>query len=238
MTSVGNEVVLSAVGQLLRASGGNSTVAMEALLKHIKGEAVVAEKSTVASRKAKYRQMLEDFDVEGLIAAGEKMAGLVDKITLNDLTSETGALSAGQAQSAMEEHLDSREVTEILDVRKEVRKAAVFAHIDTVLSAEGIEDPQNHNGVLEVPEAGMKFTREGAGYTDPTIDEGRLRVALGEGIWNEVCIEEEIPARIEHKLSLAKLLDRAAAQPELYDTIGECMTMSQPKTPRLNVRKL
>lgn len=233
-----NEVVLSAVGELLRAAGGNGTLALEALLTHAKDAVVVAEKSTVASRKAEYRQMLDDYDVDELAEAETMMSGLVARIAENDLTSETGVLSALQAKSAMEEHLDSRKVTELLDVRKDVRKAAIFGHIDAVLAAEGVGDPQNHNGALEVPGCGMKFSREGAGYNDPSIDEGRLRMMLGEDTWHEVCTGEEIPAHIEYTLDLAKLLDRATGDPTLYGVIEECLAPGQPKTPRLNVRKL
>lgn len=234
-----NEVVLSAVGELMRAAGGNSAIAMAALLTHAKDAVVIAEKTTVASRKAEYRQMLDDYDVDELADAESVMAGMVARITENDLTTETGVLSAEQAQAAMDEHLDARKITELLDVRKDVRKAAIFGHIDAVLTAQdGVEDPQNHNGTLEVPECGMKFAREGAGYNDPSLDEGRLRMMLGEDTWHEVCTEEEIPARIEYTLDLTKLLNRATGDPSLYGVIEQCLAPGQPKTPRLNVRKL
>jgi hypothetical protein len=237
-----SEVVLAAVSELVKASGGDAVVALQALLEQTQRDLVVAEKSTVAGRKAKYRKMWEDFEsdtnVEDLVGTAEKFNGLIDRIAKNHLAMPDGIMTAPQAQGFMEEHLESRDVTEVLDARKELRKAAVFAHIDAVLEAQGVADPGNANGELEVPECGMKFSREGAGLGDPELDEGKLRVALGEAVWAQISDKEIIPARVELLLNKTRLLDLANRDPQILEKLRDCLIPGKPKSPRLNVRKL
>lgn len=238
MTSTTQEVAIATLSELLRTADGDTVVAMQALLEHTQRKVVVAEKSTVESRKAAYRKMWADYDVEKMIQLDERAKGLIDRIASNDLTKIDGVMTGDQAVATMEEHLESRELTEALDARKELRKAAVFTHIDAVLAAQGIEDPQNHNGEVEVPECGMKFAREAAGYTPATLDEGKLRVVLGEEVWKEISDAEIIPATVQLTLNKTKLLDLANRDPSILDKLSDCLLPGKPKTPRLNVRKL
>jgi hypothetical protein len=238
MTSTQPAVAPSAVAELLKEHGGDAVVALQALLERIQTrEVAVPEKSTVATRKEAYRKMWADYDVDKLIEVKDLVEGLIDRISSTDLEGD-GVISSDLAKQLMQEHLDTRAVTEAFDARKELRKARVFAAIDAVLEARGIEDPQNHNGEVEVPELGLKFTREGAGMTEGGLDEGKLRVVLGEEMWKVVCDTEIIPATVEYKLNTTRLLDLANADPAILTKIGECVKPGVPKTPRLNTRKL
>jgi hypothetical protein len=246
MTVEKSEIALSPIGELLRAAGGDVAIAMETFRKKASAETLADESSasTVAARKAEYKRMLDEYakgegGMDALIAMGERLGQLVNKITALDLSTHDGALSAEQAAALMDIRLGAKEATELLDVyNKGVLKVAVFAHMDAQLAVEGVKDPQNHNATLDVPEFGRKFSREGAGYTDPTLDEGRLRMRVGEEVWQEICEAEEVPAHVEYTFSLKKLFDRAEQDPVLYNTIGECMTFGEPKAPRLNDRKM
>lgn len=215
-------------------------MALNALLDQTQRKAVATTaRTTVASRKSAYRQMWEDFDIDGLLAIAEKMATLIDTITLNDLApTADGVMSAPQAASLMSEALDSREVIEVLEARKDLRRAAIFTHMDTVLDAEGCADPAHTNAVLEVPERGHKFCREGSGYSKPRLDEGKLRLLLGEEDWKKVSDLVRVPAHHEWHINTEKLLALADNDVVILDKIQDCLIPGVPKTPRLNIREL
>lgn len=233
-----HEVARTTVAELISAAGGDAVVALQALLERTQSVEVPAvEKSTVATRKQAYREMWNDDDVEKMIEVKDTVEGLVDRIRDTNLEGE-GIVSADLARALMQEHLDRRLVTEAFDARKELVKARIFLAIDAVLAAEGIEDPQHHNGEVDVPELGLKFTREATSPGKRELDEGKLRVALGEELWKKVCDKEIIPATVEFKLNTTRLLDLANADVSLLDKIGECIKPAVPQAGRLNVRKL
>jgi hypothetical protein len=84
----------------------------------------------------------------------------------------------------------------------------------------------------------MKFTREATSSGKRELDEGKLRVVLGEEIWKKVCDREVIPARVELTLNKTRLLDLANADVTLLDKIAQCIKPPVPQAGRLNVRKL
>ena len=213
-------------------------MALKALLERTQTKLPAPTRSTVASRKAAYQQMLDVCDIDGLAEIEKMAAGLLGRILSNSLDTETGVLSREQAADQMQEALDIQKLSEVFDVRHKQRKAAVFKDITTRLAAEGVADPENTNGHLDVPELGKRFSRENCGYGDPTVDEGRLRVLLGEDLWAEVCDEVEIPAHVELTFSVEKALDLANRDPEAYAKLTECILPGAVKNPRLVLRDI
>lgn len=213
-------------------------MALKALLEHTQTKAVEkVTRTTVAQRKDQLARAMEGLDDAALEEVDTVASQLVEEIISNDLTG-TGALTAVEAKSLMQEFLHCRKVAETLDARAKPRKVRVFEHMDAVLAAEGVTDPQNHNAVLEVPELGFKFCREGAGYKDPSLDEDRLRALLGEELWSTVSDEIEVPAHVDHKLNETKLLDLARANEMVMELLAACLKPGVEKAPKLVPREM
>jgi hypothetical protein len=224
------ELVDYDLAALMRAaSTGNEVAVFNALL--------APAKSTVAARKAAQRQAIEQFDLDRLIALQDKMARIVDTLTKNEIRWDEGTmvLTDEQAASLMAEFLDEREVAEALDVRREMIKERVFAHIDEA-------DGYGQNGTVDVPELGKKFCREGCAPGTPDVDKQRLQALLGER-WLETCEEIIVPAvtipeRIEYVMSIEKVLDLAQRDPEVLEHLRTCLVPGKPKSPRFVLREL
>lgn len=201
------------------------------------------ERSTVASRKLMLRQTLEGYDVDRLLELQQTMTAFVDLVTKTKLISteeSSPVLDGERAKDLMERYLEQREIDEFMTTVKDLIRETVYGHMDAVLAADGAKDPANTNGSLEVPELGRKFTREGAGYKTPTMDEGRLQEMLGDR-WDEVCDdidipEQVIPAHKEKVLSLEKALKLGRKDPSVMEVLRDCVIPGAPKTPRLWVR--
>lgn len=239
-----DDLVLSVVGDILRTAGGNRAVAMRALLDHTQREAVAkVERTTVAQRKAEYSRMLEAYqagegDPDELVKFETVARGIVDEILGNVLPDTPRALTAEEAKGLMQEYLHVRQLRETLDAREKARKTTIIADIDERLMAEGVLDPEAHNGVLEVPELGYKFCKEGAGYSDPTLDEDKLRVLLGEEMWQKISTARLVPEHYEYDLDVEKLLDLAREDPGVMLVLEDSLKPGALKRPRLNVREM
>lgn len=216
------------------ARTGGEVAVFEALLASIPAESTPKSKSTVATRKEASRRALEEWNLDRLLELQAKMSRIIDVMTANDLnTDDEPVMSPAKTVAVMAEYLDERDVAELLDVRKDMIRDAVYTHIDAV------EGP-DANGAIEVPELGKKFTREGCGTATPTVDEQRLQALLGEK-WLDACDETIVPAqeaRIEYKLSVEKVLDLAHKDPAVLEALRSCLVPGKPKTPRFWVRDL
>ena len=202
------------------------------------------DRTTVATRKLQMRQVLEGYDVEKLLTLQNTMSAFVDLITDSSLIKEDAdiVLDGKRAQELMERFLEQREINEFMATVKDLIRETVFTHLDAVLAAGGAKDPVNTNGSIEVPELGKKFCREGAGYGDPDLDEGRLRELLGDR-WDDVCDDIDIPTQIipahqEKVLSVEKAMKLGRKDPAVMEILRACVTPGNPKTPRLFVRNL
>jgi hypothetical protein len=213
------------------AAAGNEVAVFEALLAQVPTQ--VVPKSTVAARKASNRQAIESFDLDRLLELQAKMTAIIDTLTANELGSNEVVLSEDKATALMAELLDENDVAELLTVRKEMIREAVFAHLDEV------EGP-NTNGSIPVPALGKRFSREGAGTGAPQVDEQRLAALLGDR-WEDACDEVFVPAqeaRIERKLSVEKVLDMAQDNPEILEALRTCLAPGKPRSAKFWVRDL
>lgn len=218
-----------------RVSTGDEIAVLEALLAQSPAAQSSGSRSTVATRKEATRRAIEAFDLDKLLEFQALMTRIIDVLTSNDLISWDVVLDDAHATALMAEFLDERAATELLTVRRDMIKEAVFDHLDA-LGLDG------QNGTVEVPDLNKKFCREGTGMGTPVVDEQRLQALLGAR-WVDACDEEivperHIPAHIEYRLSLQKVLDMAQQDHHVLEALRTCLVPGKPKTPRFAVRDL
>ena len=240
--SDGKEIERSEVGRLLRAGG--YLRAYDELVKQAEREVAKAQKSTVAQRKLLSRQAIEKHDSERLADLEEKASALIATINSNIIDlKKPRLLTKRKAKALLEELLAQRDLKEFLEVRKEMIREAVFNSLNIQLAAEGVEDPENTNGSIPVPELGQRLVREACGPKDPKLNEEKLELDLGEELWDQVCEievipEQVIPAHTQKTLSIERLMKLAESNPAILEKIRDALEVGGFKTPRFTVRNL
>ena len=194
--------------------------------------------TTVSRRKADLLQDLADLNEDRLdhfqATLGEFLELATTAIAFEDDSAKL--LPAGQ-NTLMAQYLAARDIGEFVSVIRDRIKEYAFDHMDTVLDEKGVTDPAAHNAEIEVPIYGMQFKREAAGYADPTIDEEKLKVLLGER-WKEVYTEETIPAKKVFVLNEDALINLLHSEPEMVEKLREVAVPGELKAGRLNVRNM
>lgn len=222
----------------------STTVTLEALkAQGIKGLAKAAgksatkgDRSTVAVRKAKLAENLEAFNIEALLELQGELASFVDLITLS--LGDSTVLAESAQFTLIRQKLGQRNLKEFAEVVDAKIKEIAFAHMDAVLEATGVTDPEAHNAEIRVPGAGFSYKREGAGYTDPTIDEGLLAQLLDdEELIAKVFVEETVTT-VERTLSLEKLFAAIEEDPKLMVKVQQAIRPGELKKARAQLRAL
>lgn len=216
---------------------------MESMVDEMIVDAGPAKKLTSAQRKDTHRDMLDQFDVDKLLAMQEKMVRVIDRMTANQIdVQEPGVLSPAKAEELMIELLDQTDIKELLEVRREMIRAAVFAHITEENKREGKPEPEFATGSIPVPALGKKFCRDSGGRAAPTLDETLLREALGarwEAVYDvEVIPEQVIPERIEYTLDPEKVMKLAEKDPEVLEAVRKALVPGDRRSPRFTIKNL
>lgn len=226
-------------------TGGVGQAAFDAFVAQVGTEQAVAKRTTVAQRKEQLRQAVEAFDLDRLIELQDKASSIVDLITNNELhlDGENHVLENQLVTALMKEILVEREIKELIDMRNDVIRAAIFAHLTALAEARGEEFPEHTNGSVEVPTEGKKFTREGTGQKTPILNENKLRALLGEERWEAVCDvtevpEQVIPAHTEYSVSGEKIIAAAADDPAILELVKQSLEAGGWKTPKFHIRNL
>jgi hypothetical protein len=194
-----------------------------------------ARRETVAVRKERLRADLEEFNVDRLLDLQTKMANFIDLVTLS--LGDVEMLDEKSRTVLMSQCLGQRDIGEFVEVVRGKIKEIAFAHIDAALESDGVEDPANTNGYLEVPALGKKFCKEGAGFSDPSINEGELYGLLPEAVRDAVFVTKEV-VKVERQLDLQLLFAAVEADPNLMTAIASSLSEGSAKTPKLVVRDL
>ena len=202
-----------------------------------KAEKSVAKRqsSTVAARKAALMADLADFNVGRLETLKEQMGSFVDLITLG--LGDVEVMTTAQAHTLMLQFLAQRDIAEFMAVCRDRIKELAFVHLDAEFADQGEEDPSSINGSIDVPSLGKRFSREGAGYADPTVNEALLKAALGDQ-WEQVYVRTVVPETVVYSLSMEKLMDLVDGDPAIMEKVRDALTPGAPKTARLFVRDL
>lgn len=207
-------------------------------------DAPKAKRITSEQRKDRHREMLEQFDLDKLLAMQEKMSKAIDLMTANSFVDDAGevALTPARAEALMIEMLDQIDIKELVEVRREAIRTAVFAHLTEEAERRGEADPEFVPGTIPVPSLGKKFVREGGNRAAPTLDETMFRQALGED-WEqaynvEVVPEQIIPAHVQHTLDPEKVMALADANPAVLEALRKSLIPGDRRTPSFTVRNL
>jgi len=201
---------------------------------------------TAAQRKDSHRDMLNLFDIDKLLSMQEKMVRAIDLMTANlfDFTAngEPGLLTPAKAEELMIELLEQTDIKELLEVRRDMMRTAVFAHLTEEARRNGDSDPEYAPGSIPVPTQGKKFVRESGGRAAPRLDETLFREALGpdwEQVYDvEVIPEQVIPERVEYTLDPTKVMALAEKNPRVLEALRQSLTPGERRTPRFTVRNL
>lgn len=217
---------------------------LKSLLQGLSREQVVeVARSTVAQRKDRLRIALEKLDLDRLLALQQSMAEYIDEVTGNEVVmTEPRTLTKAESATLMRRILVQRDVSEFLEVTKDLTWELVRASIMESAAQEGHPDPEHANGRIEVPEEGHAFCIEGNGQRDPELNEERLEEILGDR-WAEVCdverVEEQvIPAHDVYELSPDKLMAAAVSDPVIMAAVREALEPGGWKPGRRMVRPL
>ena len=193
-------------------------------------------RTSVAQRKAEWESTLDNFDVNKLAGLQTAMSEFVDLITVSVM--EDGVvLTEAQKFTLVTQALARRDIAEFMDVVLWRLKDIVWSHLNSKLAEEGVEDPENTNGEIEVPALGMKLCREGMGYNDPVIDEELLKERLGD-LWEKVYTCQVIPEQTVYTLDPEGLLDLLKSDPSLVKKIEDAIIPGSPKNGRLILRPI
>lgn len=234
--------------KLLQEAGGGYVDALHKLMNSAQQTIDKREgRTTIAGRKAIWKQAIVEFDEEKLLEMQEIMTDFVDTITKTVIvpTEEPRLLEVGEQKALMERHLAFLKMDEFLSVYRELTKALVFQHITEQYASEKDEDgnpvyehPEHVNGSIVVKELGKKFTKEGTGRKAPTFDQAKLEQALGDQ-WKE-CLEViEHPAQdawTEVRFSEDKLGALMVRSPKLIDKVKDAVVPGAWKTPKFCTR--
>jgi hypothetical protein len=229
----------------LMVSKGGAALAeiMDTMIAESEAEESGATRSTASSRKTAHRAMLERFDLDQLIGMQEKMRKTVDVMTAHQINlDDPGLLTPEEAEELMAELLDQTDIKELLEVRREMIRAAVFASISAEHRQAGDENPDRTNGFIPVPALGKKFCREGAGRLAPMLDEEKFKKALGDR-WEQayqvdVVPEQVVPEHVSYTLDSERILSLAERDPGILEILRECLVPGEYRTPRFTIRDL
>lgn len=216
---------------------------MESMADQLIAEDIRDKKLTAAQRKDSHRAMLEMFDIDKLLAMQEKMARAIDRMTANQIDpSEPVFLSPERAEELMIELLDQTDIKELLEVRRDLIRAAVFAHITEEARRTGAPEPEYATGSVPVPDLGKKFVREGGGRGKPVLDETLFREALG-AVWEEVydvqiIPEQVIPERVEYTLNPDRVMKLAEKDPKVLEALRKSLIPGDRRTPSFRIRNI
>lgn len=151
---------------------------------------------------------------------------------------EGEGLTSEEALVAMAATVDGKLVNEMIAATYDATKAAVFTTLDNMAAAQGAEVPAAVNISLDVPEMGKRFSREGAGFGDSTLDEEALRDLVGDEVWAAITVEEVIPAVVVRKIDEAALIAAATKNPGLLEDVRSAVKPGAFKPGKLMIRDI
>lgn len=214
----------------------------DALLSRIEAEAS-PRRATISHRKQVHENMISSSDLELMLEMQTKLNRLLSAVTENKLDlDDPGILGPLETEALMAEYLDERDIKELLEVRREMIRTAVFAHLTEECRREGATEPENTNRSLPVPGLGKRFVREGCGRKPPKLDEEKFKKLLGddwEQAYKATVVEEQvIPEHVEYEFSPAAVMAMAEDRPGILEVLREALIPGEYRSPSFTVRDL
>lgn len=169
--------------------------------------------------------------LKGFVAKAKAMAAFVEAAVEAGLDEE-------QAVVAMSVVLDGKLINEFVAATYDAAKEAVFASMNAAAAEAGEEFPAQTAMVLDVPETGKRFCREGVGRKPASLDEEKLAELVGEQVWEQITTEQVIPATVVRVIDEAKLAAAVSENNALLEQVREAVIPGDWKTPRLMIRDI
>ena len=196
---------------------------------------------TGAERKAALTEAIRQSHVDKLLALQETMTGVIDRILANKIITEhLGLLTPAELYDLMTELLDENRAKELLEIRYQMIRTAIFAHITEDNRLKGLSDPEHTPGEAPVPELRKRFTREG-GKAKAALDYAKLAKKLGKKRWNDVSkavVVPAVPEHVEYVLDEERIVGLVQRDPKVLELFRECVIPGGYGTPRFYVREL
>lgn len=209
------------------------------IVKQVKAEAVPNEtkrKANLAARKKALQLAVKNSDRKVLAQLRKAMRTYVSNMA--EIVMDTPReLTVEEARDLMAEDQKLREIDDFLKARRDTHKELVFTAIDEQLRARGIDDPENQNGEIVVPELGKKFKREGAGFKDATLDLKALEALLGEDA-KKVFKERIVPATVVKDVDEEALGKLILEDPKVLEKVRSVLIPGGLKPARFVVRDM
>lgn len=184
-------------------------------------------------RKQAHQVAIESVDDGHLLNLMDKMTKAIDQILANKIDlAHLSTLSPEELHSLMVEFLDQRDIKELIEVRYNMIRAAVFGHITAINKAKGTKDPEFAPDNVPVEDLGKKFVRQG-GKAKAILDYDKLRELLGPERWEQVCkaeIKPAVPEHVEYKIDNDAMLKLVMQDPSVLEQFRECV-IPGPRTP-------
>lgn len=198
-------------------------------------KSVVGE--TSVSRKAAALAAFTDGDEDYLAELPERMTSAAEHILANRIDLDNlSILTHDELRDLMMETLDERDIVEPLQKRREMIKAALFAHITELHRLKGTPNPESAPGEAPVPELGMKFVKQRSGKA--TLSTDTLAERLGQKRWEQVrkaVVVPAVPEHTEYRLDHDAMMKLVLDDPEVMEIFRECVN---PGTLAFYVREI
>jgi hypothetical protein len=194
--------------------------------------------NNVETRKAAIRKALADANKKAVadhLKAFKNVPAQAQAIAAFAPEAAERGLDEDEAVVVMRQVLDIKLAKEMADAAYEAAKALVFGSMNLAFAEDGEEFPEHTNGVIDVPELGKRFCREGAGRKDANIDLAALAELVGEEVFAKITAEKVTVTRVIDEDALAAAVNET---PELLEQVRAAVKPGDWKTPRLWVRDI
>lgn len=190
-------------------------------------------------RKQAYQRALRVQDRKELKSIGQTLRGFLPlaKHTA-EVLNKGGDVTLEEAEDVMVLVLEAKRLKEIAESQILAARKRIFAAIDERLAADGVDFPEVNPGYIEIPNLGLKFTREGGGRKDPELDEAKLEALVGPEVWENVTNVELIPAQEVRNFDADLFLQEARKQPALLEKLREALIVGEFAPVRFNQRAM
>ena len=192
--------------------------------------------NNVETRKAAISDALAKANKKAVAAhlrAFKNLPGQASELAQRGESISADGMSEDDAIIAMRQALDIKLVKEMADASYDAVKEMVFHTMNLAFADE--EFPEHTNGVLDVPELGKRFCREGAGRKEASLDEAKLAELIGDEAFESITTEKVVVARVVDEEKLAALV---ADNPALLEAVRAAVKPGDWKSPRLWVRDI
>lgn len=194
--------------------------------------AAPAKIPTAKARKEALRQMIEVVDLDKFVHIQDQMTSVLDQILANAINAESEEICTDAELAAyMQEYLDSQELKDLFELRYQMIRARIFAHMTAVDGVGPTEIP--------MPAFDKKFTREG-GKTRFGLDEseaGRDKLAhlLGPERWARIIKQTVVTTYSLDHDAIVKLVNE---DPAVMEILRACVIPTPPTKTSFHVRNI